>query len=280
VKFLLKISFLIKGMSVIKKVGITGAGGIIGIDLSAGLAEKYQLTLFYRKTKPDTSLNLKMVQADLSDEKQVKGIFNGLDAIIHLAAASTVHSPWEEVLNDNIIATYNVYEEARRAGVSKIVFASTHHTQHAYTMGKTALTEDLSYVKKHGTVKLSDPPAPDSLYGVSKLFGEDLGWFYSRFYGIKFVSLRIGSVAGVLWTQLMAQGDKPTQDHLRALYLSKRDLIDITDKALQIDTDYVVVYAVGDNKPAVFDLTETREKLGFNPKDNSQTILEEAKRKS
>jgi len=258
---------------VIKKVGITGAGGLIGVDLTAGLAEKYQLTLFYRKTKPDPSLNLKMVQADLSDEKQVKGIFDGLDAIIHLAAAATVQSSWNDVLNDNIIATYNVFEEARRAGVSKIVFASTNHTQHAYTMGKTALTEDLSYVKKHGLVKLNDPPAPDSLYGVSKLFGEDLGRYYSRFYGIKFVSLRIGAAFGVFWTELMMQGDKPLQDLLRVQYLSKRDLIDITDKALQIDTDYMLAYAVSDNQPAVFDLTETKEKLGFHPKDNSQTIL-------
>jgi NAD+ dependent glucose-6-phosphate dehydrogenase len=259
---------------VIKKVGITGAGGLIGVDLSQGLSEKYKLTLFYRKTKPDISLKLKTVQADLSDEKQIKGIFDGLDAIVHLAASANTQSPWDEVLNNNIIATYNVYEEARRAGVSKIVFASSNHTQHAYTMGKTTLSEDLSYVKKHGLVKLDDPPAPDSLYGVSKLFGEDLGRYYSRFYGIKFVCLRIGTAFGVHWTGLMMKGDKPTRDHLRALYLSKRDLIDIFDKALQIDADYIVAYAVSDNKPAVFDLTETRKKLGFNPNDNSQTYLQ------
>ncbi len=258
----------------IKKVGITGAGGLIGVDLSHGLAEKYELTLFYRKTKPCISSKSKTVQADLSDEKQVKGIFNGLDAIVHLAAAANTQSPWDEVLKNNIIATYNVYEEARRAGVAKIVFASTNHTQHAYTMGKTTLSEELSYVKKHGLVKLNDPPAPDSLYGVSKLFGEDLGRYYSRFYGIKFVCLRIGTAFGVQWTELMRKGDKPTQDHLRALYLSQKDLIDIFDKALQIDTDFIVAYAVSDNEPAVFDLTETREKLGFNPKDNSQTFLQ------
>jgi NAD+ dependent glucose-6-phosphate dehydrogenase len=255
-----------------KKVGITGAGGLIGVDLSAGLAEKYELTLFYRKTKPDISLSLKTVQADLSDETQVRGIFNGLDAVVHLAASASVNSLWQDVLHDNIIATYNVFEEVRRAGVAKVVFASSNHTQHAYTMGKTTLSEDLSYVKKHGLVKLDDPPAPDSLYGVSKLFGEDLGRYYARFYGIKVVSLRIGTAFGVHWTEFMKKGDEATRDHLRALYLSKRDLIDITDKALQSDADYLVAFAVSDNKPAVFDLTETREKLGFNPQDHSQAI--------
>ncbi len=260
----------------IRKVGITGAGGRIGIDLTAGLADKYQLTLFYRNTKPDNSLGLKMVQADLSDEKQVKGIFAGLDAIIHLAASSSVQSSWESVLNHNIIATYNVYEEARNAAISKIVFASTNHTQRAYIMDESATTEDLSYVQKRGLIKLNDPSAPDSLYGVSKLFGEDLGRYYSRFFGMKFVSLRIGSAASSFVPEQIKRSDKSAKDHIRVMYLSQRDLIDITDKALQIDTDYLVAYAVSDNKPAVFDLTETKSNLGFNPRDNSQKYFAEA----
>jgi hypothetical protein len=69
----------------------------------------------------------------------------------------------------------------------------------------------------------------------------------------------------------MKQSEKPQKDHIRVMYLSKRDLIYVTDKALQVEKDYVLAYAVSDNKPAVFDLTETRKKLGFNPRDNSQT---------
>ena len=254
----------------IKKVGITGAAGHIGLDLAAGLADKYELTLFYHNAKPDTSLKLKMVQADLSDEKQVTGIFQGLDAVIHLAAASSSLSDWESVLQQNIITTYNVFEEGRRAGVSKIVFASTNHTQHAYTMLTNTLNEDLSYVKNHGLVKLSDPPAPDSLYGVSKLFGEDLGRYYSRFFGIKVVSLRIGWADTQKMRDWIINAEEPVKNHVRVMFLSTSDLIDVMDKSLQIDTDYLLAYAVSDNKPAVFDLTETRKNLGFNPKDNSQ----------
>ena len=255
----------------IKKVGITGAAGHIGLDLAVGLADKYQLTLFYHHTRPDIALDLKMVKTDLSDEKQVKGIFEGLDAVIHMAAASSPQSSWESVLQQNIITTYNVFEEARRASVSKVVFGSSNHAQHAYIMGTPFWCEDLSLVKKHGLIKLSDPPAPDSLYGVSKLFGEDLGRYYSRLFGIKVVSLRIGFAEREAMIEHMKTGDNGIKNHIRFMYLSKRDLIDITDKALQIDTDYVLAYAVSDNNPAVFDLTETRKTLGFNPKDNSQT---------
>jgi len=69
----------------------------------------------------------------------------------------------------------------------------------------------------------------------------------------------------------MKTGEESLKNHIRFMFLSKRDLIDIVDKALQHDKDYVLAYAVSDNKPAVFDLTETKKELGFNPRDNSQT---------
>ena len=264
----------------IKKVGITGAGGLVGMDLSAGLADKYELTLFYRNSKPDESVKAKKVKADFADEKQVKGLFTGLDAVIHLAAASKVDSTWDQVLHENIIGAHNMFEEAVRAGVKKVVFASTNHTQHAYTMATDPKTEDLTYIKEHGLIKLTDAPAPDSLYGVSKLFGEDLGRYYARFFGLKVVSLRIGwAISGIDPAQVM-QESKPAQDHLRVLYLSKRDLIEATEKALNIDISYLVAYAVSDNVPAVFDLKETKEKLGYIPKDNSQLFLAQFKSKS
>ena len=68
----------------------------------------------------------------------------------------------------------------------------------------------------------------------------------------------------------MQSPDNAIRDHVRVMYLSKRDLVDVTDKAMQIDTDYMNAYAVSDNNPAVFDLTETRERLGYNPKDNAK----------
>ena len=41
-------------------------------------------------------------------------------------------------------------------------------------------------------MKLTDVAIPDSLYGVSKLFAEDLGKLFSLQTGIEFVALRIG----------------------------------------------------------------------------------------
>jgi len=128
-------------------------------------------------------------------------------------------------------------------------------------------------VHQHGLIKLGDPPAPDCLYGVSKVFGEDLGRYYSRFYGIKIVSLRIGWATSGLIPEDIRHGDETMKNHFRVLHLSKRDLIDVFDKALNVDKAYMVAYAVSDNHPAVFDLTETRQELGFYPQDNAEPYL-------
>jgi len=92
---------------------------------------------------------------------------------------------------------------------------------------------------------------------------------------MKFVSLRIGSAGRETPPPWLTKGDKSHENHFRVMFLSNRDLIDVFDRALQVETDFLVAYAVSDNKPSVFDLTETREKLGFNPRDNSENYFGE-----
>ncbi len=248
-------------MTAKKQIGITGSDGNVGSALRVALADEYDLRLYTLDT-----VDYESTQADLSDPDQVKGIFDGLDCVVHLAAQISARAPWEEILPNNIIATQNVFAEAIRAGVNKIVFASTNHTQHGFYMrdNKPNLT-DASITRKF---KLSDEPFPDSIYGVSKLFGENLGRYYSKVAGIQFVALRIG------WTPVIddpaLHDGKEMESHLRALYLSKRDCIQFFRHAIEIETDYLVAYATSENRQyGIFDLTETKEKLGYRPQDNS-----------
>ena len=80
----------------------------------------------------------------------------------------------------NIVGTYNVFESARLAGVRKIIFASTNHVMGMYDRDR------------QWPVYADQPVRPDSLYGVSKAFGESLGRHFADEYGISVVSLRIG----------------------------------------------------------------------------------------
>jgi nucleoside-diphosphate-sugar epimerase len=254
------------------KIGITGAAGHIGITLIEGFGDRYELTLFYHRKAIAEALarGHKVVKADFSSAEESGGAFEGLDAVVHLAADAVTEASWQSVLHNNIIATYNVFEEARRAGVRKIVFASTNHTQHDYA-GKTPLTLDRFYVPTLGYIKLNDPPAPDSYYGISKLFGENMGWYYSRRYNIRFVSLRIGSTFPQDDPSIWKGTDR--EDHARAMFLSKRDCVQAFVRALEVNADFLLAYAISNNDRRIFDLTETKERLGFYPQDNAENYF-------
>jgi len=262
-----------RNRKVITKVGITGAAGNIGKTLTEGLTDKYELTLFYHQheIQQDHRQKFKTIRADLTQAEGIKGIFEGLDAVIHLAADPSPASPWESILTNNIVATYNIFEQARRADVNRIIFASTNHVQHGQSMVKTTGSLSPFYIKHRGYMRLSDPPAPDSYYGVSKLFGENLGFYYWRIYGIQFIALRIGSTFPQDNPSVWKGTDR--EDFVRAMFLSKRDCVEVFDRALQVDTDYLIAYAISDNDRRVFDMKETMEKLDYNPKDNAEDYL-------
>ena len=243
-----------------RRVGITGAEGHIGSALREGLADRYEIVPFSLMTQAFES-----TVADLSDVTSTTGIFDGLDAVIHLAADPSPTGSWESMLLNNISATYNVLEEARRAGVKKVVFASTNHTQHGYTMGGSPDELDL---EKNFMLRIDDPPNPTSLYGVSKLTGEQLGRFFSREHGLQFVALRIGATG---------RGDDPTtavgspsEDYVRAMFISVRDITGAFVRAIEVDKTFLVAYAVSNNDRRIFDMRSTHEQLGFYPVNNAE----------
>ena len=173
-----------------------------------------------------------------------------------------------ELKKNNIEATFNVYNEVKNAGVKKIIFASTNHTQHGDTLLTNPETLDL---KKNRILSLENNTNPDSLYAVSKLFGEDLGKYFSEQHKIKFIGLRIG------W---IVKGDDPTimcgtpsEDYLRSMYLSHRDCIQAFERALESSRDFLIAYAISNNSTKVFDLKETSRTLNFYPEDDSENYF-------
>jgi len=239
----------------IKKVGVTGAAGNIGTTLQKGLCEKYDLILYDIK-KIKQPCKGKFVKVDFAQRKEFDGIFNGLDALIHLAGNPHPDAPVQLTLRNNFVATSYVFDEAKRAGIKKVVFASSNF-YHEGDITK-ALQGKLGHL-----ITLDMPPTPLSLYGESKVFGENLGRHLSHF-GIQFVALRIG------WS---VPEDNPVLyggAYMRAVFCSQRDLIQAFTRALEIDADYLVAFAVSDNGCGVFDLTETKKRLGFYPRDNAE----------
>ncbi len=87
------------------QVGITGAAGNIGTTLVEGLSDKYTLILFdNRRIKQEFSRLFKSAKVDLSEAEQDKGIFKGVDSIIHRGAEPGARHSWENALTKNMLA--------------------------------------------------------------------------------------------------------------------------------------------------------------------------------
>lgn len=253
------------------KVVLTGAAGVIGSAVREHLGAKYDFVSITHRPARFPS-----VVADIRHLDTIRPAFEGADAVVHLAASIDVTSPWDAVLNDNLIGTYNVYEAARQAGLQAVVFASSNHTIGGYELdGAPAI------------YKLDDPRAydhhaeirPDSLYGVSKVYGEALGRYYHETYGLRVYNLRIGSVLA---------GDDPTAEsvkqssgwlgltddqkyeRLRATWLSQRDCAELIACCLEATTvPWATVYGISNNPRRFWDIDHARRLLGYDPKDSA-----------
>ena len=140
-----------------------------------------------------------------------------------ISAAISVEGPWDTILNANIVGCYNVFEAAYRAGVKRVVFASSNHAVGFYPRAKK--------IGVDVTVR------PDSRYGVSKAFGEALGAFYADKHGLRVTCLRIGNV-----------GDAPLDSGRLAIWLKPEDLVQLIRIGLEHpDIRFEIFYGASDN---------------------------------
>src|SRR5579875_1403966 len=167
------------GMPSMNRVLITGAAGPIGRALRESLRGVYPLLrLSDRVPLTPAGAGEEVDQTDLTDMAAVEKMVAGVDGIVHLGGISG-ESDWQTILAGNIVGTYNLFEAARRAGVRRIVFATSNHA-----VGFYPRTQRID----HRVV-----PRPDSRYGVSKAFGEALASLYADKHGIGFLCTRIGN---------------------------------------------------------------------------------------
>lgn len=235
-----------------RRVLITGAAGRIGSSLADLLKDRYDLRLHYHHTIPDQKPVADFMVADVSKYDEVAPLMEGIDAVVHMAGDPSTRATWENVRARNIDGVYNVYEAARAAGVRRVVFASTNHVMGMYDRDQ------------QWPIYAAQPVRPDSLYGVSKAFGENLGRYYYDQHGLSVICLRIG------WFL-----PKPRDEISRWMWLSPRDCAQVTSRAIETDLGYGVFYAISGNARRHWDITDTLEKLGYRPLDDAEDYAEE-----
>ena len=244
-------------------VVVTGVAGLIGGVLRRLLPGGWQLSGVDLRPAPDVPTLL----ADVTHTEALLPAFRDACAVVHLAANPSHTASWEEVVRPNILGTRAVFEAARRAGVPKLVFASSNHVTGLYENDEPyrSIVAGRYEGLEPGRVPLithAAPLRPDGPYGVSKAFGEALGRYYAEAFGMEVLCLRIGTVN--------AQ-DRPLEVRHYATLLTHRDLAALVDACLRAEgVPFDIFYGVSANTWRFWDVAHAREVLGWEPQDDAE----------
>lgn len=178
---------------------VTGGAGFIGSHLvDSLLRDQYRVTVldnfdpFYDRSiklgniaEHRDSKSWRLIEGDIRDAATVNALPDGIDVIVHLAAAAGVRPSiadpvrYQEV---NVAGTQNLLELSRQRGIRQFVFASS---SSVYGVNPNVPWKEDDHVLQ-----------PISPYASTKISGELLGHVYAHLHGIRFLALRLFTVYG------------------------------------------------------------------------------------
>jgi UDP-glucose 4-epimerase len=177
-----------------KRVLITGGAGLVGSHIAdllvkEGVSEIIILDNFTRGRRENLSWaekhgHLVTVEGDIRDRNLLADVMQGVDLVFHQAAIRITQCAEEPRLALEVLAdgTFNVLEAAVKAGVKKVVAASS-----ASIYG---MAEEFPMPESH------HPYNNRTIYGAAKTFNEGLLRSFYEMYGLDYVALRYFNVYG------------------------------------------------------------------------------------
>ncbi len=235
----------------LKKLVLTGAAGSLGSQLRAPLAAMCDELISTDLVDDLGEMNPgeHYVKADLAQYDEIFPMLEGADMVVHFGAIPD-ERPFETLLGPNFIGSYNIWEAGYQQGVRRVVYASSIHA--------------VGMHKKADFIGTDVAHRPDTFYGLSKCFTEDLGSMYWDKRQMESVHLRILSASGPV-KNARAVGS----------WLSYDDLIRLVTRAVDTPSvGFAVVYGVSNNDRAPVDNT-LASFLGYHPQDNAEDFAQE-----
>jgi uronate dehydrogenase len=230
---------------------ITGAAGTVGSMLRPRLARPDRTLRLLDIAELTAGPGEEAIRASVTDMAAMTAACQGADAVIHLGGIAW-EAPWPEILEVNINGTYVAFEAARRAGVPRVIFASSNHAvgfspRESFPVPDNAL------------------PAPDTYYGVAKVAGEGLAFVYHRRYGLDAVCVRI-----------LTCFERPPSSRALSTWLSPDDAGRLFEACLTAPAPgFQVVFGVSANTRGGWVSLDAARALGYEPRDDAEVYAAE-----
>jgi UDP-glucose 4-epimerase len=167
--------------------------------------------------------------------------FAGIDVIVHLAGEADPEAPWEDLLANNIQASYNVARAALQASCRRMIVASSVHAVSASAKRPVATT---------------DAVAPADLYGVTKCFAEALA-FWCAHRGMSAAAVRIGAFQSVEASQ------QSGAEWMADVFIAAPDLVALLERAITAEFHFAILHATAPGPDVLLDTAATEELLGW-----------------
>ncbi len=247
-----------------ERIAITGATGMIGTVLVERLGEHFELRTLDRARRS----GLLPRREDTRRIGLTQRVFSGCHTVIDLAADASAGTSWRATTTGNIPATLGMFEGARRAGVRRVIFASSNHVTGLYEREEpyASICEgryeglDPAAVPK---ISSAFPVRPDGPYAVGKVAGEAAGRWYAEEFGLSVICIRIGTVY---------RDDRPKSQRGFATMLSHDDLLRLIRACIDAPPalGFGILYGVSANSWRFWDLEEGRALVGYEPADDAE----------
>ncbi len=249
------------------RIVITGAAGRIGREIVEDLSRSYNLCLIDRYPVPGyqsiiTDLSQYQGKAKFYSSQEIAsklwaGAFDKAEIVIHLAEDPRAHASWVRVFNNNMVATWNVFQACAQYRVRRVVYASSNWV----VKGLEQELAPACYEPEGPKIGSGANPRPVNPYGIGKAFGERIGRILVDDSRISsFVAIRIGSFTP----------NPPDDVDYRRHAIGGLDLRNLFRRCVEAEFEGShIIYGVSAQKISPFDISYTTSLLCWEPKERN-----------